>query len=73
MALSRAEKLRVIVGARNMYADQPVVIPDLNTGEERTTKVYRQIIENLNQKNAYFTGDDVIPAATALKILEKLG
>ena len=73
VAFSRAQNLLVIVGARNMYADQPVVIPDLNTGEERTTKVYRQIIENLNQKNAYFTGDDVIPAATALKILEKLG
>ena len=73
VAFSRAQNLLVIVGARNMYADQPVVIPDLNTGEERTTKVYRQIIEKLYQKNAYFTGDDVIPAATALKILEKLG
>ena len=70
VAFSRAQNLLVIVGARNMYADQTVLISGMQDGTEKEVFVYRDIIEHLNMKGAYYSADDVIPEQTARKVLE---
>ena len=44
-----------------MYAEQPVLISNMNTGEEREVMVYKQILEMLNSRGALFYSDDVLP------------
>lgn len=71
VAFSRAQNLLVIIGAKDMYVDQPVVITDLNNGAECTRMVYKEIIENLNMKGAFFSADEVIPELTAQAIIDE--
>ncbi len=61
VAFSRAKELLVIVGSKDMYAEQPVLISNMNTGEEREVMVYKQILEMLNSRGALFYSDDVLP------------
>jgi Superfamily I DNA and RNA helicases and helicase subunits len=70
VAFSRAQNLLIIVGARNLYADQPVRIDAMNRSSSREVYVYREIIEKLHMKGALFSADDVIPEQTANKVLE---
>ena len=53
-----------------MYADQTVLISGMQDGTEKEVFVYRDIIEHLNMKGAYYSADDVIPEQTARKVLE---
>lgn len=73
VAFSRAQNLLIILGATNMYAEQPVVINDMNTGSPKTVYVYKDIIEMLNQRGAYFSADEVIPDSMANDILTQHG
>ncbi|OUP72999.1 hypothetical protein B5F09_12090 [Erysipelatoclostridium sp. An173] len=61
VAFSRAKELLVIIGAKDMYAEQPVLISNMNTGEEKELMIYRHILEMLNSKGALFYSDDVLP------------
>lgn len=54
VAFSRAQEMLVIVGARNMYAGQPVKLPNMDSDGEKTVYVYRNIIEELNRNACYF-------------------
>ena len=72
VAFSRAQNLLVIVGACDMYANQPVVLTDMDSGEEKTTYVYREIIEMLDRKGCRFTADEVIADNIAYDIQHKL-
>ena len=54
VAFSRAQEMLVIVGARNMYAGQPVKLPNMDSNGEKTVYVYRNIIEELNRNACYF-------------------
>ena len=72
VAFSRAQNLLVIVGAKDMYAEQPVKITDMNNGEEKIIMAYKEIIEMLDQRGTYFTSDQVINDLRADEILRVL-
>ena len=72
VAFSRAQNLLVIVGAKDMYAEQPVKITDMNNGEEKVIMAYKEIIEMLDQRGTYFTSDEVINDLRADEILSVL-
>ena len=72
VAFSRAQNLLVIVGAKDMYAEQPVKITDMNNGEEKVIMAYKEIIEMLDQRGTYFTSDEVINDLRADEILRTL-
>ncbi|MCD7825824.1 MAG: AAA domain-containing protein [Clostridiaceae bacterium] len=72
VAFSRAQNLLIIVGAKDMYADQPVKITDMNNGEEKIIMAYREIIEMLDRKGTYFTSDEVLTDIKAEEIIQKI-
>ena len=72
VAFSRAQNLLIIVGAKDMYAEQPVKMTDMNDGTEKVVMVYKNIIEMMDQKGTYFTSDEVIPELRAMEILDDL-
>ncbi len=72
VGFSRAQNLLLIVGATNMYADQPVLLTDMDNGEEKETFVYKDIIEMLEMKGTYFTSDDIINDLVADEIFNRL-
>lgn len=72
VAFSRAQNLLIIVGAKDMYADQPVKMTDMNDGTEKVVMVYKNIIEMMDQRGTYFTSDEVIPETKAYEILDSL-
>ena len=71
VAFSRAQKLLIIVGAKDMYADQPVRLTGMEDGEEKTVMAYRQILEMMNNKGTYYYSDDVISDVKAEEILDE--
>lgn len=72
VAFSRAQNLLIIVGAKDMYVDQPVKLTDMNDGTEKTIMAYKQIVEMMDQRGTYFTGDEVITDVRAEEILQEL-
>ena len=70
VAFSRAQKLLVIVGAKDMYLDQPVVISNMNDGTPNTVMAYKEIIEMLRDKAAFFIAEDVLPEKTVMDVLD---
>ncbi|MCR5753873.1 MAG: C-terminal helicase domain-containing protein, partial [Acetatifactor sp.] len=72
VAFSRAQNLLIIVGAKDMYAPQPVVMTDMNNGEEKTVMVYKNIIEMMDMKGTLFSCDEIIPENLVGQIFEKL-
>lgn len=72
VAFSRAKNLLVIVGAKDMYVDQPVKLTDMNDGKEKIIMAYKQIIEMMDQRGTYFTSNEVITDVRAEEILQKL-
>ena len=45
---------------------------DMNDGTEKVVMVYKNIIEMMDQRGTYFTGDEVIPDIRAMEILDNL-
>ena len=72
VAFSRAQNLLIIVGAKDMYVDQPVKLTDMNDGTEKTIMAYKQIVEMMDQRGTYFTGDELITDVRAEEILQEL-
>lgn len=72
VAFSRAQNLLIIVGAKDMYAPQPVVMTDMNNGEEKTVMVYKKIIEMMDMNGTLFNCDEVIPENVIGQIFEQL-
>lgn len=52
--------------------DQPVKLTDMNDGTEKTIMAYKQIVEMMDQRGTYFTGDEVITDVRAEEILQEL-
>jgi len=69
VAFSRAQNLLIILGATDMYSDQPVKLTDMNNGEEKVIYPYREILEMMNSRGTYFTCDEVIPESRVDEIL----
>ena len=55
-----------------MYVDQPVKLTDMNDGTEKTIDAYKQIVEMMDQRGTYFTGDEVITDVRAEEILQRI-
>lgn len=72
VAFSRAQNLLVIVGAKDMYVDQPVKLTDMNDGTEKTIMAYKQIIEMMDQRGTLFSADEIITDVRADEILQEL-
>lgn len=60
VAFSRAQNLLLIFGAKDMYANQPVILRDMDNGNEKTTYIYKNIIEMLDMKGCFYSSDDII-------------
>lgn len=61
VAVSRAQKLLLLVGSKNMYIDQEIELEDMETGAViGKTPVYRNMIEMLNMHGCYLSADDIL-------------
>lgn len=60
VAFSRAQNLLVIIGAKDMYSKQPVTLPNIDSAEEKTIFIYRDIMEDLNSKHCFFGSDALL-------------
>ena len=72
VAFSRAQNLLIIVGAKDMYIDQPVKLTDMNDGAEKVIMAYKLIVEKMDNRGTFFTSDEVIPDIRAEEILRIL-
>ena len=72
VAFSRDQNLLIIVGAKDMYAPQPVVMTDMNNGEEKTVMVYKNIIEMMDMKGTLFSCDEIIPENLVEQIFDEI-
>ncbi len=70
VAFSRAQEMLVIVGAKDMYAEQPVKLPNMDSRGEKTVYVYKNIIEELNRKACYFGSNKLLGEEDIVKIKE---
>lgn len=61
VAMSRAQSLLMIVGAKNMYDDQEIVIENMENGKPLPpVKAYHEIIQSLIMKGCFILADDII-------------
>ena len=72
VGFSRAQNLLVIVGASDMYSNQPVLLTDMDNGQEKETYVYKDIIEMLDLKGTFFYCDEIISDTVANHVFGKL-
>lgn len=55
VAFSRAQELLFIVGAKHMYENQSVQLPNMDMPGFKTAPVYKNIMEGLNRKGCFKT------------------
>ena len=60
VAFSRAQELLFIVGAKHMYENQQVQLPNMDMPGFKTAPVYKNIMESLNRKGCFKTSDKLI-------------
>ena len=61
VAMSRAQALLLVVGAKDMYAEQEIVIENMDNGKPLPPKkAYRDIIEMLHMRGCYIMAEDVL-------------
>lgn len=59
--MSRAQSLLLIVGAKNMYDDQEIIIENMENGKPLPpVRAYHEIIQSLIMKGCYILADDII-------------
>lgn len=69
VAFSRAQELLVIVGAKHMYENQKVQLPNMDMPGFKTAPVYKNIMESLNRKGCFKSCDKVITSELEAKII----
>ena len=72
VAFSRAQNLLVIVGAKDMYAPQPVKMTDMYNGAEKEVMVYKNIIEMMDQSGTLFSCEELLSSSHIEEIFEKI-
>lgn len=60
VAFSRAQNLLIIVGAKDLYKGLSVSIPDMDTGEIKSARIYQNIIDDIAQNGALIAGETLI-------------
>ncbi|WP_202969649.1 AAA domain-containing protein [Roseburia sp. 831b] len=69
VAFSRAQELLFIVGAKHMYENQPVQLPNMDMPGFKTAPVYKNIMEGLNRKGCFKTCNKIITPEIEEKII----
>lgn len=69
VAFSRAQELLFIVGAKHMYENQPVQLPNMDMPGFKTAPVYKNIMEGLNRKGCFQTCNKLITPEIEKKII----
>lgn len=71
VAFSRAQNLLIIVGAQALYGRLSVSIPDMDTGEIKSARIYKNIIEDIAGNGARIAGETLIADADVSKIMDE--
>ena len=71
VAFSRAQNLLIIVGAKELYDNLAVPIPNMDTGEIRSARIYQNIIDDIHRNGAFIAGDTLIANDDVPKIMEE--
>ena len=69
VAFSRAQELLIIVGAKHMYENQSVKLPNMDMPGFKTAPVYKNIMEGLNRKGCFKTCNKIITPEIEEKII----
>ena len=69
VAFSRAQELLFIVGAKHMYENQLVQLPNMDKPGYKTPPVYKNIMEGLNRKGCFKSCNKIITPEIEEKIL----
>lgn len=72
VAFSRAQNLLVIVGAKDMYAPQPVAMTDMYNGTEKEVMVYKNIIEMMDQNGTLFSCEELLSSNLAGEVFSNI-
>lgn len=71
VAVSRAQNLLLLVGAKDMYINQEIPMEDMETGKPSEPQyVYRNMIEMLNMRGCFITADDILSHEVSSEIFE---
>lgn len=71
VAFSRAQNLLIIVGARELYSSLAVPIPNMDTGEIRSARIYQNIIDDIARNGALIAGETLIASENVQTIMEE--
>ena len=71
VAFSRAQNLLIIVGARELYSGLTVPIPNMDTGEIRSARIYQNIIDDIARNGALIAGETLIASDDVQTIIEE--
>lgn len=69
VAFSRAQELLFIIGAKHMYENQSVQLPNMDMPGFKTAPVYKNIMEGLNRKGCFKTCNKIITPEIEEKII----
>ena len=69
VAFSRAQELLFIVGAKHMYENQSVQLPNMDMPGFKTAPVYKNIMEGLNRKGCFKSCNKIITPDIEEKII----
>lgn len=71
VAVSRAQNLLLLVGAKDMYIDQEIPMEDMETGKPSEPQyVYANMIEKLNMRGCFITADDILSHEASAEVFE---
>jgi len=71
VAFSRAQNLLIIVGARNLYSGLTVPIPNMDTGEIRSARIYQGIVDDIARNGALIAGETLIVPKDVSNIMKE--
>lgn len=69
VAFSRAQNLLFIVGAKHMYENQQVQLPNMDMPGFKTAPVYKNIMESLNRKGCFRSCNKLITPEIEAKVI----
>jgi hypothetical protein len=72
VAMSRAQELLIVLGAKNMFYNFPVEIPNVDGVGSVTHEIYRVIIDNIQRNGRFFESSRVIDAASFQNMMTRL-
>lgn len=71
VAFSRAQELLLIVGAKHMYENQQVQLPNMDMPGFKTVPVYKNIMEELNRKGCFRTSNKIITPQVEEEVIKE--